>query len=242
MHIRMLLVAATLLSSLAFGCSLSGLNAQAITSGQTSPKRLAAELPLVQEWKLGTAVKFENLTIFPVTASRWPATDQFITLDEGLKSGQVKITEMGAEARQGRESQSGAQSQAEVNRVSLSNSSGKPLLLIAGEMLLGGQQDRIDASDRIVPSSQAPTQLAVFCVEPGRWNGAEQFGLTARSDHLAGGAQAITEVAAGASAGVGSGEFGVDGTPEIARTTYQPRYPATAIPTSKRGSDINLKR
>src|SRR5262249_46535531 len=162
------------------GCSLSGLNAQAIGSSQTSRERIAAGAPLVQEWKLGTAVTFENLTIFPVTASRWPNTDQFITLDAGLKSGQVRITEMGAHPQPGEESQGQAQSQAEVNRLSLMNGSGKPLVLIAGEMLLGGQQDRIDASDRIVPSSQTPTQLAVFCVEPGRWNGAEQFGLIAR--------------------------------------------------------------
>lgn len=204
MHSRMLLVAATLLSSLAFGCSLSGLNAQAITAAQTSPDRISAGAPLVPEWKLGEAVKFENLTIFPVTASRWPATDQFITLDAGLKSGQVSITEMGAQAQQGRESQAQAQPQAEVNRLSLRNGSGRPLILIAGEMLLGGQQDRIDAIDRIVPPSQAPTQLAVFCVEPGRWNGAEQFGLTARSDRLPGGTRAISEVAAGAAGGVGS--------------------------------------
>src|SRR5262249_20348194 len=188
--------------------SLSGLNAQAITVGQTSPERISAGAPLVPEWKLGEAVKFENLTIFPVTASRWPATDQFITLDAGLKSGQVSITEMGAQAQQGGESQGHAQPQAEVNRLSLRNGSGRPLVLIAGEMLLGGQQDRIDASDRIVPPSQEPAQLAVFCVEPGRWNGAEQFGLTARSDHLPGGTRAISEVAAGAAGGLGSGDAG----------------------------------
>lgn len=195
---RIMLTVGAFVSFLALAWSTSGLNAQALTAAQTSPRRRAAGAPLVAEWRLGAAIKFGNLTIFPVTASRWPEQDQFITLDAGLKSGQVKITELGAEARQDQGTARQAQSNAEVNRLSLGNRSGKPLLLVAGEMLLGGQQDRIDASDRIVSPSDEPTQLAVFCVEPGRWNGAEQFGLAARADRLG----------AGAAAGVGSGTGG----------------------------------
>jgi hypothetical protein len=152
-------------------------NARQADSESTSPVR-----PIRAEWRLGSPVTFGNLTIFPVTARKWSATDQFITLDAALKSGKVKITEMGADSES--QTPGHARAEADVNQVSLRNDSAQPLLLLAGEMLLGGQQDRIDASDRIVPPSEKPTPLAVFCVEPGRWNGAEQFGLTARADRV----------------------------------------------------------
>jgi len=66
---------------------------------------------------------------------------------------------------------------AQVNRLVLYNDSARPLLLLAGEIVTGGQQDRVIGSDRIVPAKTGPIDLSVFCVEPGRWTGATpQFG------------------------------------------------------------------
>jgi hypothetical protein len=198
-----------LLSSVTVWCSPSGLNAQAFMGSQTDSEVKAGRAPLVPDWKLGAPVKLKNLTIFPITAAKWPASVEYITLDDGLKSGSVKITEMGGEG--GQTAGSGARQAAEVNRLSLRNNSGKPLLLIAGEMLLGGQQDRIDASDRIVPPSDQSTSLAVFCVEPGRWNGAEQFGLTARADRVEGGMSGSSGTGSGIGSGSGAGVGPGDG-------------------------------
>ncbi len=58
---------------------------------------------------------------------------------------------------------------AEVNRLVLVNNSKKPLLLLAGEIVTGGKQDRIIGKDRLVPAESDPIDLSVFCVEPGRW-------------------------------------------------------------------------
>lgn len=142
----------------------------------------AAKRPVKADWKLGPAIRFKNLTVFPVLASQWPAADQFMTLDAGLKSGEVQIAEMGS-AHSGQDGSQSASRQrgAMVNQLSIKNNSGKPLILLAGEMLLGGQQDRIDAEDRIVPASDEPMPLAVFCIEHGRWTGAQQFGVSARA-------------------------------------------------------------
>jgi hypothetical protein len=63
------------------------------------------------------------------------------------------------------------QSGAEVNRLVLYNDSDRPLLLLAGEIVTGGKQDRVIGSDRIVPPKYGPVDLSVFCVEPGRWTG-----------------------------------------------------------------------
>jgi hypothetical protein len=106
-----------------------------------------------------------NLTVFPVTSSVWSPAKDFITLDEGLKSGKVVITELGSRGGRNRDS-------AEVNTVSLTNRTGRTLILLAGEMLIGGKQDRIVDEDQLVPPGERPVALGVFCVEHGRWHGA----------------------------------------------------------------------
>jgi hypothetical protein len=64
----------------------------------------------------------------------------------------------------------------------LINHSRRPLLLLAGEVVTGGKQDRIVAKDRIVPADADPIDLSVFCIEPGRWTGSsDSFGASAGS-------------------------------------------------------------
>src|ERR1700751_3217048 len=68
---------------------------------------------------------------------------------------------------------------AQVNRLVLVNNSKRPLILLAGEIVTGGKQDRVIAKDRIVPSESDPIDLGVFCVEPGRWTGVSaKFGYS----------------------------------------------------------------
>jgi ARG and Rhodanese-Phosphatase-superfamily-associated Protein domain len=59
----------------------------------------------------------------------------------------------------------------QVNQLVLVNRGKRPLLLLAGEVVSGGKQDRIIGKDRIVPIGSAPLPLDVFCVEHGRWTG-----------------------------------------------------------------------
>ena len=70
----------------------------------------------------------------------------------------------------------------EVNTLVLVNHSKRPLLLLAGEIVTGGKQDRIVAKDRIVPADADPIDLAVFCIEPGRWTeSSANFGASGKS-------------------------------------------------------------
>jgi len=64
---------------------------------------------------------------------------------------------------------------ASVNQLVLINRSKRPLLLLAGELVSGGKQDRVIGKDRIVPAGASPLPLDVFCVEHGRWTGSSQF-------------------------------------------------------------------
>jgi hypothetical protein len=94
-----------------------------------------------------------------------------MTLDEGIRSGEVTVAEAGDDRGLVRPGQSvpPRRSGAEVNRLVLVNHSKKPLLLLAGEIVTGGKQDRVIGADRIVPPDSAPMDLRVFRVEPGRW-------------------------------------------------------------------------
>jgi hypothetical protein len=126
-------------------------------------------------WRLLDPVAYENITIFPVVSSSTQDTSPFLTLDEGLSSGEVIVSEQGAaglaRTRDGRPMPQ-YNSGASVNQLVLINRSKRPLLLLAGELVSGGKQDRIIGKDRIVPVGSEPLPLDVFCVEHGRWTGA----------------------------------------------------------------------
>jgi hypothetical protein len=125
-------------------------------------------------------VSYKNLTIFPVRGRDLPGSDAYITLDEGTKAGTVVITERGggqaarathphASAANARQQNVVYTSGASVNELALVNRSGKKLLLLAGEVVVGGKQDRIVQEDRLIPPVSVPVALNVFCVEHGRW-------------------------------------------------------------------------
>jgi hypothetical protein len=112
-----------------------------------------------------------NLAIFPVQSSHTYDASQLLTLDEGIRDGQVIVTEAGEDRGLVRPGQPlpSRQGGAEVNRLVLYNNSARPLLLLGGEIVTGGKQDRLIGMDRIVPPNAGPIDLGVFCVEPGRW-------------------------------------------------------------------------
>jgi hypothetical protein len=130
-------------------------------------------------WRLGDPVTYENLTVFPILSRQTAETSGFATLDEALGSGDAIVNESGGEtirrSRDGRPSAVPLQGGASVNQLVLVNRGSKPLILLAGELVSGGKQDRIISKDRIVPPGAQPLPLDVFCVEQGRWSAGAQF-------------------------------------------------------------------
>jgi len=132
-----------------------------------------------QSWRALEPITRRNLTIYPVVSNLAADTSGYITLDEGVASGQVRIVERGQidgaiyrrrdERRWPVEPQQSSGG-ASVNELVLVNDSSKPLLLLAGEVISGGKQNRIIGADMIVPPKGEPMPLTVFCVEHGRWS------------------------------------------------------------------------
>ncbi|MGB6473096.1 MAG: DUF6569 family protein [Candidatus Sulfotelmatobacter sp.] len=152
------------------GLVMTGLMVTGLIATEPMPAR-AGETGGAAGYKVLEPIRHGNLTVFPVLASKSYPTGEFLTLDEGLRSGEVVVTEYGS--LQGlirrHPMQPAVHSNAEVNRLVLVNNSKRPLLLLAGEIVTGGKQDRVIGKDRIVPAESDPVDLSVFCVEPGRW-------------------------------------------------------------------------
>jgi len=142
-------------------------------AGATPPGKEAGE------WRLLDPISYENLTVFPVVSSSGYDTSAFLTLEEGLSNGEVAVREQGADAiyrnRDGSRPVAQNYGGPSVNQLVLVNHSKRPLLLLAGELVSGGKQDRVIARDRIVAPFGEPLPLNVFCVEHGRWSAGSQF-------------------------------------------------------------------
>lgn len=122
-------------------------------------------------YKALSPISHGNLTIFPVVTSNTHDTSGFITLDEGVRSGEVVVTEAGRTGGliRGPHPRIPVSTGPQVNSLVLVNNSKHPLILLAGEIVTGGKQDRVVAKDRVIPAESDPVDLGVFCVEPGRW-------------------------------------------------------------------------
>src|SRR6202049_795250 len=165
-----------LISSIATIAAVGGLS---FISAAPCPHK-APSAPPEGEWRILDPITYENISLFPVVGGSQD-TSSFLTLEEGLASGEVLVTEQGAERliRDRGQVRPIAVPQynpgASVNQLVLINRSKRPLLLLAGELVSGGKQDRIIGKDRIVPVGAEPLALDVFCVEHGRWSSGSQF-------------------------------------------------------------------
>lgn len=138
-------------------------------------------------WKVLAPVTRRNLSLYPVVSDFKIDASHFLSLDEGLAIGQVQIKERGQwdevlyRRRDPRPPVLGSRREefegARVNELMLVNESSRPLILLAGEVVSGGKQNRIIGADLIVPPNSDPLPLEVFCVEHGRWSsGGGAFG------------------------------------------------------------------
>lgn len=153
--------------TLAVTLAVTALPALAVAQKKPTSTRLDDKSALL------APVSHDNLTIFPVitTAAKIPSTD-YLVLDEGMKSKQVQVLEKDRDGS--------------VNELTIRNTSQKPLFLMAGEVVIGGKQDRIIGKNTIV-APRATETVPVFCVEHGRWSGR-------KAEFTSAGAMAHTEL------------------------------------------------
>jgi hypothetical protein len=105
--------------------------------------------------RLGVAAVHGALFIIWLTAKETSPSLEVSTLDEARKSGALAITE---------------RAQASVPELIVENRGKVHVLLLAGEILLGGKQNRVLREDILLPALSGARAIGVYCVEQGRWN------------------------------------------------------------------------
>ena len=158
---------------------ISTLGGLAFIWGPPASPQPPSSSPSEGDWRLLEPITYQNISVFPVVSSYSQDTSAFLTLEEGLATGEVIVREQGSEGMvRGRDGRVVYVPQyntgASVNQLVLINRSRRPLLLLAGELVSGGKQDRVIGKDRIVPVGAPALPLDVFCVEHGRWTGVSQ--------------------------------------------------------------------
>jgi hypothetical protein len=104
-------------------------------------------------YRLSGPFTHRNLSIYLVHGKNLIEGRSFLTLQEALEQKKVVVYETN-----------------DVNELSIRNRSNQDIYVQAGDIVKGGQQDRVLAVDLIVPPKSGKMPIAVFCVESGRWN------------------------------------------------------------------------
>ncbi|HET6975097.1 MAG TPA: DUF6569 family protein [Pyrinomonadaceae bacterium] len=93
-----------------------------------------------------------NLTVFLVHGKDL-TNKTFLTLQEALEQKKVRVYET-----------------KDVNELAIKNLSNEDIYVQAGDVVRGGDQDRMISMDFIVPPNSGRMPIAAFCVESGRWH------------------------------------------------------------------------
>ena len=110
---------------------------------------------LGEEFMVHSPATYEHLAIYPVFRRTSLEIGDYITLDEAQKNKVVIISEL---------------SSASVPAVVIKNIGVKAIFIMAGEIIIGGKQDRMVSFDILIPGGKE-VQVEVRCVEHGRWHG-----------------------------------------------------------------------
>lgn len=113
-----------------------------------------------------TKLTKDKLRIYPIRANdvfraAHRNIGSYTLLDEALEDNRISITEH--------------EDGATVQTLMAKNNSKDTIYLMAGEVVKGGQQDRVIAQDVILAPDEE-IDLGAFCVESGRWSGGSVFG------------------------------------------------------------------
>ena len=130
-----------------------------LSSAQYTYKNL--EVNFLEKSNESSAYTYGNLRIYPVRAKEsfkkeFVGVGKYMTLKEAIGKNKIKIAESG--------------SSGSVNNLVIENISKDTIIIITGDVVKGGKQDRIVSQDIVLSPSSGKKNLPVYCVESGRWS------------------------------------------------------------------------
>ncbi len=128
------------------------INAQA-RNGSSSGANEGPTGAQAEPFQISGPYTHKNLTIFLIHGKNLIEGKAPLTLQEALEQKKVVVYET-----------------KDVNQLSIENFSDEDVYVQSGDIVKGGQQDRLLAVDLIVPAKSGKIPIAAFCVERGRWS------------------------------------------------------------------------
>ena len=174
-----------LLIALPVGLFINARAQRTQTTGQDEKQTTPAK------YRISGPYTHKNLTVFLVHGKDQLPGKNFLTLQEALAQKKVRVYET-----------------KDVNELAIRNLSNQDVYVQAGDIVRGGDQDRMISVDFIVPPRSGRMPIAAFCVESGRWSqrGAEQSAFFSSSENSA--STKALKLAAKGVAGVAGGGSG----------------------------------
>jgi hypothetical protein len=131
------------------------------------------------------SITYANLRLYPIRAKEsftkeFQTIGKYVPLEEALEKKKVKITE---KANGG-----------EVNNLTVENVSADTIIIIPGEIVKGGKQDRIINKDILLLPHSGKVNLPVYCVESGRWSAGSPSSPDAFASHYHVGSMELRKV------------------------------------------------
>ena len=126
-----------------------------LIAGQTKNSELQKQPETKTDgYRLSGPYTHKNLSIFLIHSKTTTRTKSFLTLQEALEQKKVVVYETQS-----------------VNELAIENLSSEDVYVQSGDIVKGGQQDRMIGVDLIVPPKSGRMPISAFCVEHGRWSG-----------------------------------------------------------------------
>lgn len=136
--------------------------------------------------KEAVAFTYKNLRLYPVFANQvfldeHKDISKYTPLQKALTEKKISVMETGggAESNNRMVNELTVQSEAvsangTVNTLYIENTSNDTIMIMAGEVVKGGKQDRVLAQDMVLLPHSGKQDISVFCVEHGRWQYSEE--------------------------------------------------------------------
>src|SRR5215212_836326 len=141
------------LTTIAFFCLLIGLSVGIFKAMAQSPLTTGQDASAgSSSYRLSGPYTHGNLTVFLVHGKDL-TNKPFLTLQEALSQKKVRVYET-----------------RDVNELAIRNLSNQDVYVQSGDIVRGGDQDRMISVDFIVPPKSGRMPIAAFCVESGRWS------------------------------------------------------------------------
>lgn len=130
---------------------------------------------------LSNPYRYQNLQLYPIIASsafldHHKVLGPYLSLKEGLEQKKLIITEVHTTDSPPADTTGICilVDDAEVNTLFIENISYDTIIILGGEVIQGGKQDRMIVSDFMLPPCSGKIDVAVYCVEHGRWTAKDE--------------------------------------------------------------------